>query len=94
MCASKTVFVTGGTGYIGSHCIVDLLTEGYQVVTIDNLTNSRAGALARVQEITGKTPIFYQCDLLDGETIHSIFAKVYHDFDMIIVVIIELLCWL
>ncbi|KAK4308958.1 hypothetical protein Pmani_019393 [Petrolisthes manimaculis] len=38
---TKTVFVTGGTGYIGSHCIVDLLTEGYQVVTIDNLTNSR-----------------------------------------------------
>ncbi|KAK4308937.1 hypothetical protein Pmani_019400 [Petrolisthes manimaculis] len=79
---TKTVFVTGGTGYIGSHCIVDLLTEGYQVVTIDNLTNSRVGALGRVAEITGKRPIFYQCDLLDGNTVHKIFAK--HKIDFVI----------
>ncbi|XP_042217013.1 UDP-glucose 4-epimerase-like [Homarus americanus] len=68
---NKTVFVTGGTGYIGSHCIIDLLNEGYQVITIDNLTNSRSGALRRVQEITGKAVIFYECDLLDGEAVHG-----------------------
>lgn len=76
MASKKTVFVTGGTGYIGSHCIIDLLTEGYEVITIDNLTNSRSGALRRVEEITGKTVTFYQCDLLDGEAVHKIFVKV------------------
>ncbi|XP_064108328.1 UDP-glucose 4-epimerase-like isoform X2 [Macrobrachium nipponense] len=78
----KTVFVTGGTGYIGSHCILELLNEGYEVVTIDNLTNSRAGALRRVQEITGKSVIFYQCDLLDGEAVNKIFSK--HKIDYVI----------
>lgn len=76
MSKQKTVFVTGGTGYIGSHCIVDLLNEGYEVITIDNLTNSRSGALRRVEEITGKKVTFYECDLLDGQTVHKIFAKV------------------
>ncbi|XP_063883235.1 UDP-glucose 4-epimerase-like isoform X3 [Scylla paramamosain] len=82
MSKQKTVFVTGGTGYIGSHCIVDLLNEGYEVITIDNLTNSRSGALRRVEEITGKKVTFYQCDLLDGETVHKIFAK--HKIDYVI----------
>lgn len=82
MSNQKTVFVTGGTGYIGSHCIVDLLNEGYEVITIDNLTNSRSGALRRVEEITGKKVTFYQCDLLDGETVHKIFAK--HKIDYVI----------
>ncbi|MPC50134.1 UDP-glucose 4-epimerase uge1 [Portunus trituberculatus] len=82
MSKQKTVFVTGGTGYIGSHCIVDLLNEGYEVITIDNLTNSRSGALRRVEEITGKKVTFYECDLLDGETVHKIFAK--HKIDYVI----------
>nr|XP_045611804.1 UDP-glucose 4-epimerase-like isoform X1 [Procambarus clarkii] len=82
MANQKTVFVTGGTGYIGSHCIIDLLNEGYEVITIDNLTNSRAGALSRVQEITGKSVTFYQCDLLDGNAVHAIFAK--HKIDYVI----------
>ncbi|XP_076069464.1 UDP-glucose 4-epimerase-like isoform X4 [Oratosquilla oratoria] len=82
MASNKTVFVTGGTGYIGSHCIVELLNAGYDVITIDNLTNSRSGALRRVQEITGKKVIFYQCDLLDGDKVHQIFAK--HKIDYVI----------
>lgn len=76
------MFVTGGTGYIGSHCIIDLLNEGYEVITIDNLTNSRSGALTRVQEITGKPVTFYQCDLLDGEAVNKIFSK--HKIDYVI----------
>ncbi|ROT67458.1 UDP-glucose 4-epimerase [Penaeus vannamei] len=82
MASRGTVFVTGGTGYIGSHCIIDLLNEGYQVITIDNLTNSRSGALTRVQEITGKPVTFYQCDLLDGEAVNKIFSK--HKIDYVI----------
>lgn len=76
MSSKETVFITGGTGYIGSHCIVELLNAGYNVITIDNLTNSRSGALMRVKEITGHTVTFYHCDLLDGEAINRIFSKV------------------
>ena len=72
----QTVFITGGTGYIGSHCIVELLNEGYDVITIDNLTNSRSSTLTRVEEIAGKSVTFYQCDLLDGKAINQIFEKV------------------
>ena len=78
----KTVLVTGGTGYIGSHCILELLNAGNQVITIDNLSNSRSGALKRVEEITGKSIIFYKKDLLDGESLNKIFAK--HKIDCVI----------
>lgn len=77
----ETVFVTGGAGYIGSHCIVKLLEEGYRVVAVDNFTNSvgengEAVALKRVEEITGKPVEFHYCDLLDKEKLHAIFRKV------------------
>ncbi|XP_065347678.1 UDP-glucose 4-epimerase-like [Cloeon dipterum] len=78
-----TVFVTGGAGYIGSHCIVSLLEAGYEVVAIDNFANSvsergadglsRAPALDRVQQITGKELTFVQCDLLDIDALRNIF---------------------
>ena len=74
--SGKTVFVTGGTGYIGSHCIIELLNAGYDVITIDNLTNSRSGVLRRIEEITGKKVTFYKCDLLDAPVITQIFSKV------------------
>ena len=75
MSESKTVFVTGGAGYIGSHCIVQLLEAGYPVVAVDNFTNSvsqngEAASLKRVQEITGKPVKFYNCDLLDQNKLH------------------------
>ncbi len=66
------ILVTGGAGYIGSHTCVELLNEGYDVVVIDNLYNSSAKALDRVQEITGKSLTFYQADLLDQPTIDAI----------------------
>lgn len=77
----KTIFVTGGAGYIGSHCIVELLENGYNVVSIDNFTNSviegdgQSAALKRVEKITGKKVTFYNCDLLDKERLEEVFNK-------------------
>ena len=78
----RTIFVTGGAGYIGSHCIVELLECGYDVVAIDNFTNSvieengQSAALKRVEKITGKNVTFYNCDLLNKEKLEEIFNKV------------------
>ncbi len=57
------VIVTGGTGYIGSHTIVDLVENGFEVVCIDNLSRSKEYSLSGIEQITGKKPIFYQIDL-------------------------------
>jgi UDP-glucose 4-epimerase len=82
----KTVFVTGGAGYIGSHCIVELLDAGYSVIAVDNFANSvngecgEAPSLQRVERITGKAVTFYQCDLLDKPRLEEIFGEVsYHN---------------
>ncbi|MCS6908332.1 MAG: GDP-mannose 4,6-dehydratase, partial [Anaerolineales bacterium] len=53
------VLVTGGTGYIGSHTVVELLQAGYRTVIVDNLSNSKIQVLERIEEITGKAPTFY-----------------------------------
>ena len=55
-----TVLVTGGAGYIGSHACVALMEAGYEVVVLDNLCNSSAVALARVEEICGRSPVFVE----------------------------------
>lgn len=76
------VLVTGGAGYIGSHCVVELLEAGYGVVALDNFNNSvhsikgESVALQRVEEITGKQVTFYKCDLLDFESLAKIFDNV------------------
>lgn len=78
----QTVLVTGGAGYIGSHCVITLLESGYNVVALDNFANSVIGhkndsiALKRVEKITGKTVTFYRCDLLDKTDVDDIFSKV------------------
>lgn len=77
-----TVLVTGGAGYIGSHAAVELLENGYEIVVIDNLSNSQIEAINRVQELTGKTFPFYQIDLLDYEALDQLFQK--YDFDSVI----------
>ncbi len=69
------ILVTGGAGYIGSHTCVELLNDGYEVVVVDNLSNSSEKSLERVQEITGKSLKFYKADLLDREAMESIFEK-------------------
>lgn len=76
----KTVFVTGGAGYIGSHCVLSLLEAGYDVVAVDNFANSvgqkQAASLNRVCQIIGKEITFYKCDLLDIQQLNEIFDKV------------------
>ena len=69
------ILVTGGTGYIGSHTVVELLNTGNDVIIVDNLSNSKLCVLDRIQEITGKRPTFYQVDLLDEEGLDEVFAK-------------------
>lgn len=69
------ILVTGGAGYIGSHACVELLNAGYEVVVLDNLSNSKEEALRRVQEITGKSLKFYKADLLDTEALDTIFKQ-------------------
>jgi UDP-glucose 4-epimerase len=77
-----TILVTGGAGYIGSHTCVELLEEGYKVVVVDNLCNSKATALDRVSEITGETIDFIKADLLDLLALQKIFAE--HQPDSVI----------
>ena len=67
------ILVTGGAGYIGSHTCVELLNAGYEVVVVDNLSNSCEESLKRVQEITGKTLKFYEADILDRDALIQIF---------------------
>lgn len=70
-----TILVTGGAGYIGSHTIVELQNEGYDVVVVDNLSNSCEVSLKRVEAITGKKAAFYQGDIADREFLNKIFAQ-------------------
>ncbi|HZJ56783.1 MAG TPA: UDP-glucose 4-epimerase GalE [Clostridia bacterium] len=69
------ILVTGGAGYIGSHACVELLNAGYEIVVVDNLSNSKEEALKRVQEITGRKLKFYKEDLLDYEAIDAVFKE-------------------
>ncbi len=69
------VLVTGGAGYIGSHTCVELLESGYDVVVIDNLCNSSAKSLERVEAITGKKVKFYEGDVRDDALLQQIFSE-------------------
>ena len=77
------ILVTGGTGYIGSHTCVELLKKGYEVVIIDNLSNSTAGVADKIAEITGKNPEFHNFDLTDKPTTKAFFAD-HKDLDGVI----------
>lgn len=69
----KKILVTGGCGYIGSHTIVDLIDHGFDVVSIDNLSNSTEDSLAGIERITGKKTINYRVDLADWEATRQVF---------------------
>ena len=78
----QTILVTGGSGYIGSHTVLELLNKGYEVVVVDNLSNSSYESLRRVQKITGKTVTFYEKDVRDTKAMEEIFSA--HKFDAVI----------
>jgi len=69
------ILVTGGAGYIGSHICVELLQHGYEVVVVDNLSNSSFESIKRVKAITGKDIKFYQIDILEQEKLNSVFSE-------------------
>lgn len=71
----KKILLTGGTGYIGSHCAVELLDEGYDVVVVDNLSNSKIEVVDRINQITKKKIKFYQGDCRDYSLMDKIFKE-------------------
>ncbi|MGU3775988.1 UDP-glucose 4-epimerase GalE [Burkholderia metallica] len=73
MTAKGTILVTGGAGYIGSHTAVELLDNGYDVVIVDNLVNSKAESVRRIERITGKAPAFHQVDVCDEAALAKVF---------------------
>lgn len=76
------ILVTGGAGYIGSHTVLELLELGNEVIVVDNLSNSSKESLNRVESITGKSPIFYEQDLLDKVALEKVFSS--HNIDSVI----------
>ena len=72
---NRTVLVTGGTGYIGSHTCVVLLQAGYQVVILDNLSNSKREVAGAVGNIAGADPVFYEGDLRDSAVLERVFSE-------------------
>jgi len=79
MSISKTILVTGGTGYIGSHTVVELLAGGHDVWIVDNLCNSKASVVDRIAAIAGRRPEFVHADVRDGAALRNIFAQTRFD---------------
>lgn len=77
----KTVLVTGGAGYVGSHACAELLEKGFRVIVMDNLSNSSEEAVRRVSQITGRQPVFIHADLLDRDALEHIFSD--NDIDAV-----------
>ena len=70
-----SILVTGGTGFIGSHTVVELINDQREVVIVDNFCNSKPVVLDRIQMITGVRPKFYQVDLLDYDALETVFKE-------------------
>ncbi len=73
------VLATGGTGYIGSHAVVELIKAGYEVEIIDNLYNSKAGVLGKIVELTGVGPKFYTVDMCNRAALMEVFTRGNYD---------------
>ena len=77
-----SILITGGAGYIGSHTCVELLSAGYDIVVIDNYSNSCNESLERVKKISGKEFSYYECDIRDKEGLDRIFKA--HNIEAVI----------
>ncbi len=77
------VLVTGGLGFIGSHTVVELQNEGFEVIIVDNLSNTSLEVLNGIQNITGKLPVFEKLDLREKEKVHDFFSR-HSDIDGVI----------
>ena len=69
------ILVTGGCGYIGSHTSVELLNNGYEVVILDNLSNSKRDVLDKIKRITNRDIVFYEGDMIDSNILNKIFSE-------------------
>ena len=78
----QAILITGGTGYIGSHTAVELMATGFDVFIIDNLCNSKASVLDRIERIAGRRPGFAQIDIRDRTALRALFSA--HRFDAVI----------
>jgi UDP-glucose 4-epimerase len=78
----RTILVTGGAGYIGSHTVVSLLERGFDVVIADDLSNSSPAAIATLERLAGRTVSFHEVDLTDLEALEAVFAA--HPIDAVI----------
>ncbi|MDO9101880.1 MAG: UDP-glucose 4-epimerase GalE [Candidatus Nitrotoga sp.] len=76
------ILVTGGTGYIGSHTVVELMLAGFEILIVDNFCNSKTTVLDRIERIVGRRPGFVEADIRDRQTMQGLFAR--HHFDAVI----------
>jgi len=76
------ILVTGGAGYIGSHTVIELLNKDYNVVILDNYSNSKPEVLNRIKELSSKDFTFYEVDVIDKDALRTVFDK--HDFEAVI----------
>ena len=77
------ILVTGGTGYIGSHTVVELQNAGYEVVILDNLENSKYSVVDNIELITGKRPFFEFVDIRDKKSLERVF-DIHTDISLVI----------
>lgn len=78
----ERILVTGGTGYIGSHTIIELFEKGYEIDVVDNLYNSKIEVLDKIEKICGKKPGFYKVDIRDKKALNDVFERNKYDLVM------------
>jgi len=76
------ILVTGGTGYIGSHTVVELMLAGFEILIADNFSNSKASVLDRIERIVKRRPRFVEVDIRDRQAMQALFAR--HNYDAVI----------